>query len=69
MQIITLLPVSKFYENLHAQRGCIWPTILKTFWVDKNGDMVNIRTESPIDTNFSAQYGDKSNFDGSEKII
>ena len=29
--------------------------------------MVNIRTESPIDTNFSAQYGDKSNFDGSEK--
>ena len=30
--------------------------------------MVNIRTESPIDTNFSAQYGDKSNFDGSEKI-
>ena len=30
--------------------------------------MVNIRTESPIDTNFSVQYGDNSNFDGSEKI-
>ena len=28
--------------------------------------MVNIRTESPIDTNFSVQYGDNSNFDGSE---
>ena len=30
--------------------------------------MVNIRTESPIDTNFSVQYGDNSNVDGSEKI-
>ena len=30
--------------------------------------MVNIRTESPIDTNFSVQYGDNSNFDGSEKL-
>ena len=29
--------------------------------------MVNIRAESPIDTNFSVQYGDNSNFDGSEK--
>ena len=29
--------------------------------------MVNIRTESPIDTNFSVQCGDNSNFDGSEK--
>ena len=29
--------------------------------------MVNIRTESPIDANFSVQYVDKSNFDGSEK--
>ena len=29
--------------------------------------MVDIRTESPIDTNFSVQYGDYSNFDGSEK--
>ena len=29
--------------------------------------MVNIRTESPIDTNFCVQYGDNSNFDGSEK--
>ena len=29
--------------------------------------MVNIRTESPIYTNFSVQYGDNSNFDGSEK--
>ena len=28
--------------------------------------MVNIRTESPIDINFSVQYGDNSNFDGSE---
>ena len=31
--------------------------------------MVNIRTESPIDTNFSVQYGDNSNFDGSEKKL
>ena len=67
MQIITLLPVSKFYENLHAYRGCIWPTFLKIVWVDKNWNMVNIRTESPIDTNFSVQYVDNSNFDGSEK--
>ena len=29
--------------------------------------MVNIRTESPIDTYFSGQNGDSSNFDGSEK--
>ena len=29
--------------------------------------MVNIRTESPIDTNFSVQMVDNSNFDGSEK--
>ena len=29
--------------------------------------MVNIRTESPMDTNLSVQYGDDSNFDGSEK--
>ena len=36
-------------------------------WVDKNWNMVNIRTQSPIDTNFSVQYGDNSNFDGSEE--
>ena len=35
--------------------------------VDKNYNMVNIRTEPPIDTNFSVQYWDNSNFDGSEK--
>ena len=29
--------------------------------------MENIRTESPIDTNFSVQIVDNSNFDGSEK--
>ena len=29
--------------------------------------MVNIRTESLIDTNLSVQYGQKSNFDRSEK--
>ena len=29
--------------------------------------MVNIRTESPKYTNFRVQYGDNSNFDGSEK--
>ena len=29
--------------------------------------MVDIRTESPINTNFSVRYGDNSNFDGSEK--
>ena len=29
--------------------------------------MVNIRTESPIDTNFSVKFGDNSNLDGSEK--
>ena len=36
-------------------------------WVDKNWNIVNIRTESPIYTNCSVQYGDNSNFDGSEK--
>ena len=29
--------------------------------------MINIRTEFPIDTYFSVQYGDNSNFDESEK--
>ena len=29
--------------------------------------MVNFRTESPIDTNFSVQIVDSSNFGGSEK--
>ena len=29
--------------------------------------MVNIRTESPIDTNLRVQYGNNSNFDGSGK--
>ena len=29
--------------------------------------MVNIRTESPIDSNFNVQYGDNTNFDWSEK--
>ena len=29
--------------------------------------MINIRTESLIDTNFSVQYVDNSNLDGSEK--
>ena len=38
-------------------------------WVDKNWNMVIIRTGSPIDTYFSIQYGDNSNFDGSEKNI
>ena len=36
-------------------------------WVDKNWNMVTIRTESPIDTNFSVQYGDNSNIDRPEK--
>ena len=31
--------------------------------------MVNIRSESPVDTYLSVQYGDNSNFDGTEKII
>ena len=29
--------------------------------------MVNIRTESHMDTNFSVKYGVNSNFDGTEK--
>ena len=41
---------------------------LKIFWVDKNWNTVNIKTESLMDTNFSVQYGDNSNCDGSEKI-
>ena len=40
---------------------------MKILWVDKNWFMVNIRTESPIDTNLSVPYGDNSNFDQSEK--
>ena len=35
--------------------------------VDKNWNMVNMRTESPIDTNFSVQIVDNLNFDGSEE--
>ena len=31
--------------------------------------MVNIRTESLIDTHFSVQYWGNSNFDGSEKYL
>ena len=42
---------------------------VKILSVDKNWYMVNIRTESPIDTYFSVQYGDNSNFDGSEKYL
>ena len=42
---------------------------LKILWVDKNWNMVNIITESPLANNLSVQYGDNSNFDGSEKII
>ena len=38
-------------------------------WVDTNWNIVNIRIESPIDTNFSVQYGDNSNFDGLENNI
>ena len=29
--------------------------------------MVNTKTESPLDTNLSVQYGDNTNFDGPEK--
>ena len=42
---------------------------VKILSVDKNWYMVNSRTESPIDTYFSVQYGDNSNFDGSEKYL
>ena len=31
--------------------------------------MVKIRTESHIDTNFSVQYGDNANFEGSQKYL
>ena len=31
--------------------------------------MVNIRTESPIDTNFSVQYGDNSSLMGQKKYL
>ena len=41
----------------------------KYYGMTKNYNMVTIRTEPPIDTNFSVQYGDNSNFDGSEKNI
>ena len=69
MYIMTLLPVSKSYENLHTLRGCMWPIFLKILWVDKYWNMVNIRTPSSIDTNLSVQSGDISNFDESEKYI
>ena len=41
--------------------------VFDLLWGDTNWNMVNMRTESPIDTNFSVQYGDNSNLDGSEK--
>ena len=40
----------------------MWPIFLKMSWVDKNGNMLNIRTEYPIDTNFSVQSRDNSCF-------
>ena len=45
----------------------MWSVFLKILWVDKNQNMVNIRTESPIDTNFSVQSEVFSNFNESEK--
>ena len=46
------------------------PIFQKMLWVDKNcTNMLNIRTEYPIDTNFSVQSGDITNFDESEKYI
>ena len=44
-------------------------TFLKILWINKNWNMVNIRTEFPIDTNFSVKYGDNSKFDGPEKYL
>ena len=41
----------------------------KILWVDKNCNMLNIRTEYPIATNFSVQSGNITNFDESEKYI
>ena len=41
----------------------------KYYWFTKNWNMVNFRTESPIATSFSVQFGDISNFDESEKNI
>ena len=51
----------------------MWPIFLKIL-VDKNLNMLYInmlyiRTKSPIDTNFSVQSRDISNFDMSEKIF
>ena len=44
------------------------PIFLKISWVDKNRNMLNIRTECPIATNFNVQSMDISIFDVSEKI-
>ena len=45
----------------------MWPIFLKILWVDKNGNMVTIWTESPNDTYFSFKSGNISNYGGSEK--
>ena len=67
MQIITLLPVSKFYVKFTCIKRMHLTYFSEILLVDKNLNMVNIRTESPIDTNFSVQIVDNLNFDGSEE--
>ena len=68
MKNMTLLPMSNFYANyIHKEDVC--GLFSKILWVDKNCNMLNIRTEYPIATNFSVQSGDITNFDESEKYI
>ena len=47
----------------------MWPVFQTISWVDSNRNVLNIRTESPIDTYPIVQYRDISNFDVSEKYI
>ena len=56
MQIMALLSVLKFYE-IYIQK-CLWLIFLKIITVEKYWNMLDIRADSPIDTNFSVTSGD-----------
>ena len=47
----------------------MWIFFPKNSWVDKNGNILTIRTQSPIGTYFSVQSRDISNYDVSEIYI
>ena len=53
----TVTSVQILCKFTYIKRMCVVCFFQKMLWVDKIKNMVNIRTESPIDTNFSVQSG------------